>query len=79
MPVVFSARAADWLKNGKNLAGPQYGAIVVTRPLAPKSSGHVGFAMSWDGTNVTILGGNQGDAVCTKDFHIDVVRGWRMV
>jgi uncharacterized protein (TIGR02594 family) len=79
MPVVFSARAADWLNNGQSLDGPQYGAIVVTKALAAKSSGHVGFVSSWDGTHVTILGGNQGDAVCTKDFPIDVVRGWRMV
>jgi len=79
MPVVFSARAADWLKNGSALAGPQYGAIVVTKALAAGSSGHVGFVSSWDGTNVTILGGNQGDAVSLRDFHIDAVRGWRMV
>lgn len=79
MPIVFSARAADWLKNGSALAGPQYGAIVVTKPLAAGSSGHVGFVSSWDATNVTILGGNQGDAVSLRDFHIDAVRGWRMV
>jgi hypothetical protein len=35
--------------------------------------------MSFDGTNVTVLGGNQGNAVCTRDFHISDVRGWRMV
>jgi uncharacterized protein (TIGR02594 family) len=78
-PVVFSARAADWLNNGKGLEGPQYGAIVVTRPLAAGSSGHVGFVVAWDGTHVTVLGGNQGNAVRTEEFRIDVVRGWRMV
>jgi uncharacterized protein (TIGR02594 family) len=78
-PSDFSARAADWLKNGEGLAGPQYGAVVVTKPLAAKSSGHVGFAVSWDATKVTILGGNQGDAVSLRDFHIADVRGWRMV
>jgi uncharacterized protein (TIGR02594 family) len=76
-PVVFSARAADWLNNGKKLEGPQYGAVVVTRPLAAGSSGHVGFVVAWDGTHVTLLGGNQGNAVRTQNFKIDVVRGWR--
>ena len=57
-PVVFSARAADWLNNGKSLEGPQFGAVAVTRPLAAGASGHVGFVVSWDGTHVTVLGGN---------------------
>jgi uncharacterized protein (TIGR02594 family) len=78
-PVTFSARAADWLKNGKGLEGPQYGAVAVTRPLAAGASGHVGFVTAWDGTHVTLLGGNQGNAVCERNFRIDVVRGWRMV
>lgn len=78
-PVVFSARAADWLKNGKGLEGPQYGAIAVTRPLAAGASGHVGFVDAWDGTHVILLGGNQGNAVCKRNFRIDVVRSWRMV
>ncbi len=78
-PINFSARAADWLKNGQKLAGPQFGAIAVTKPLAPKSSGHVGFVVAWDGTRVTFLGGNQGDAVSEQNFKIADVRGWRMV
>ena len=78
-PVTFSARAADWLKNGKALEGPQYGAIVVTKPLAAGSSGHVGFVVAWDGAHVSVLGGNQGNAVRIQDFPIGVVRGWRTV
>ena len=78
-PVTYSARAADWMKNGKGLEGPQYGAVAVTKPLAAGASGHVGFVTAWDGTHVTLLGGNQGDAVCEHNFKIDVVRGWRMM
>jgi uncharacterized protein (TIGR02594 family) len=78
-PVVFSARAADWLNNGKGLEGPQYGAIAVTKPLAAGSSGHVGFVVAWDGAHVSVLGGNQGNAVRIQDFPIRVVRGWRLV
>jgi hypothetical protein len=77
--VTYSARAADWLNNGKGLEGPQYGAIVVTVPLAKGASGHVGFAHSWDGTHVNVLGGNQGDAVKIAKFPLRVVRSWRMV
>jgi uncharacterized protein (TIGR02594 family) len=77
--VTFSARAGDWMNNGRALDGPQFGAIVVTVPLARGASGHVGFAHSWDGTSVHILGGNQGDAVKIAKFPIKVVKSWRMV
>jgi uncharacterized protein (TIGR02594 family) len=77
--VTFSARAADWMNNGTALEGPRYGAIVVTVPLAKGASGHVGFAHSWDGTHVNVLGGNQGDAVKIAKFPLRVVRSWRMV
>jgi len=79
MPLKFSARAADWLNNGKAVSGPEYGVVAVTRPLAAGSSGHVGFVTAWDGTRVTLLGGNQGNEVCEKQFHIADVRGWRTV
>jgi uncharacterized protein (TIGR02594 family) len=80
--ITFSARAADWLKNGANVAGPEFGAVAVTKPYAATSSGHVGFVVHWDGTHVTLLGGNQRnaagrDAVCEKPFPIADVRGWR--
>ena len=80
----FSARAADWLANGDQLAGPQYGAVAVLKPLVKKSSGHVGFVTAWDAKFVTLLAGNQRndkgrDAVCEKRFDIQDVRGWRMV
>lgn len=82
--VNFSARAADWLSNGDQLAGPQYGAIAITKPMVAKSSGHVGFVIAWDATRVKLLAGNQAnamgrDAVCEKDFKIADVRGWRMI
>lgn len=77
--VVYSARAADWLKNGNMLSGPAYGAVAVTKPYAPTSSGHVGFVTKWDETKVTLLGGNQGNAVCEKQYPIADVRGWRMM
>ena len=51
----------------------------VRTALAAGASGHVGFVTAWDGTHVTLLGGNQGDAVCEHNFKIDVVRGWRMM
>jgi uncharacterized protein (TIGR02594 family) len=82
--VNFSARAADWLSNGDQLAGPQYGAVAVLKPMVPRSSGHVGFVTAWDAAKVTLLAGNQKnqngrDAVCEKQFDIEDVRGWRMV
>ncbi len=76
---VFSAKAADWLDNGEPLPGPQFGAIAVTKPFAPKDRGHVGFVTAWDEKHVTLLGGNQSHSVCEKKFAIGDVRGWRMV
>ena len=78
-PVTYSARAADWLNNGENIPGPAFGAVAVLKPLVSGSSGHVGFVTTWDQTKVTLLGGNQGDAVCEKEFPIADVRGWRMM
>lgn len=72
-----SARAADWLGNGTNLPGPQLGAIAVTRKLVPNSSGHVGFVLEWSDTQITLLGGNQGEAVTKKKMPVSDIRGWR--
>jgi uncharacterized protein (TIGR02594 family) len=75
----FSARAADWLDNGDSLAGPQFGAVGVTKPLVAGDSGHVGFVTSFDGAHITMLGGNQSHSVCEKAFPIRDFRGFRMM
>jgi uncharacterized protein (TIGR02594 family) len=77
-----SARAADWLTWGKPITEPTWGAVCVLEPLAPKSSGHVGFVTGSDATHVTLLGGNQRDtdgneSVNEQRFSKLKVRGYR--
>jgi hypothetical protein len=47
------------------------------KPLVEGTTGHVGFFLRRDGTDVWLLGGNQGDAVCEKPFKAADVRGYR--
>ena len=81
--ILGSAEAAAWLNIGTRLPGPAYGAVAVLQPLVAGSSGHVGFVVSWTADQITLLAGNQQpagggpDEVCTKDFKISLVRGWR--
>ena len=73
-----NALAASWLKwkNGKLLATPQAGAIVVIQrkdAASDKYTGtttgnHVGFCMSYSPDSVTFLGGNQGSRVSFATF-----------
>lgn len=83
--ILGSARAADWLNVGTKVPGPAYGAVAVLEPLVAGSSGHVGFVVKWAADTFTLLAGNQHptgggpDEVCTKDFKISLVRGWRML
>lgn len=55
-----SARALDWLKWGKRLGkkNPAYGSIAVID--WGNGSGHVGFVVGKAGSNIRLLGGNQG-------------------
>lgn len=73
-----NALAASWLKwkNGKLLATPQPGAIVVIQrkdAASDKYTGtttgnHVGFCMSYSPDSVMFLGGNQGSSVSYATF-----------
>ncbi len=64
-----SAWALDWGKWGKSLASPKAGAItVLTRRSASENGGHVGFLLEESETTVTLLGGNQGNAVSIDKY-----------
>jgi uncharacterized protein (TIGR02594 family) len=77
-----SALAADWLKWGKPIPKPTWGAVCVLEPLDDVSSGHVGFLTASDETHVTLLAGNQkddngNDSVNEKRFSKLKVREYR--
>lgn len=64
-----SAAARSWLTYGQELEDLRRGAVVVLWRGDPDSkSGHVGLALSWDADNVTMIGGNQGNAVSSKVY-----------
>ena len=56
------------LKRG---SGDQPGPENTTAP------GHVGFFAGYIGRKVTLLGGNQGDQVCTAGYNTDRILGIR--
>jgi len=59
------------------LAGPALGAITVIERNPPHPSlGHVAFCVGADRANVTLLGGNQGDAVNRARFARSRVAGF---
>lgn len=77
---VFSALAAKWLENGDKLAGPQFGAVGITKPLVSGDSGHVGFVTTFDANRITMLGGNQGHhTVSETPFPVSDFVGFRMM
>lgn len=68
----------------QRLDGPKPGCVVVIRrapfddPAWAEGPGHVGFFLSGTETRVRLLGGNQGNTVCEKDFLIEERRDGRL-
>ena len=59
-----SALARSWSTWGKGIAEPRRGCIVVfSRPEAGPMAGHDGFFMGGNGSSISVLGGNQADAI----------------
>jgi len=67
-------RAKDYLLFGSKLDIPKIGCIVV---LTRSGGGHVGFYISSTATTVTLLGGNQSDAVTIASYSKANVIGYR--
>lgn len=68
---IRGARAADWATFGKALSGPTVGAITVLYrpPFSDSASGwHVGFWIGGAPSAPILLGGNQNNSVCRKQF-----------
>jgi uncharacterized protein (TIGR02594 family) len=61
-----SARAADYLTWGREVHQPRPGTVVVFSRTG--GSGHVAFYLRDLGSEVEVLGGNQGNRVCVARF-----------
>lgn len=73
-----AANARSWLNWGRRLSRPVPGCIVVFWRSSPRSwKGHVGFYVGTSGSNVKVLGGNQGNAVTISNYPKSRVLGYR--
>ena len=70
-----SARAKDWLNYGTALSEPKFGAICVVyhqpnsgNASTTSSGNHVAFYTGGNNSNLTLLGGNQGNKVSEKNY-----------
>lgn len=73
------AAARSWLKEGTELDGPAYGAIVVFWRGSPDSwQGHTGFIAGKDEAGrLMVISGNVSNAVTIDPFTLDRVLGYR--
>jgi uncharacterized protein (TIGR02594 family) len=64
-----SAAARSWLKWGVEIKEPKIGCVCVFWRNSPNAvTGHVGLYISEDSDNVLLLGGNQFNSVCIKQY-----------
>lgn len=72
------ANARSWLDWGIVLEEPRVGCIAVLWDVAPHGAhGHVGFFTASLPERVVLLGGNQGDRVCYRQYGVGRVLGYR--
>lgn len=76
LPRTGSASARSWLQWGVSLGAPTYGCVTVLRR---EGGGHVGFFMGQGNSRhqIVLLGGNQGDAICIRNYPRSRVIGYR--
>ncbi|MGF7160015.1 uncharacterized protein (TIGR02594 family) [Rhodoligotrophos appendicifer] len=67
-PSSGSLTARSYLSYGEPLASPRYGAIVILKRGREAWQGHVGFLLEQRGDRLTVLGGNQGNAVSVAQY-----------
>jgi uncharacterized protein (TIGR02594 family) len=74
-PSTNNAAARSWLKYGKPTP-PKPGAIAIF-PRGTGWQGHVAIVEKVIGNQVTVIGGNQGNAVTRRNMHIKSALGFR--
>jgi len=73
-----SAAARSWERWGKKLAEPKVGAVVVFwRETKASGLGHVGFYVKETATQISVLGGNQGNRVSIEPYPKARLLGYR--
>lgn len=69
--------ARSYLKWGKKLTTPKLGAIVVFSRGNSTWQGHVAFFVKDNGATISVLGGNQNDAVNIANYSKSKLLGYR--
>ena len=72
--------ARSWLNVGEKSNDHEIGDVVVFWRESPKSwKGHVGlfFGYNKTGTHINVLGGNQNNKVCFKEYPVNRLIGFR--
>ena len=78
IPSTKSARSRSWLAWGVSIGKPIVGCVVILQRGSDPNAGHVGLYLYETQTHLCLLGGNQGDAVSTKEFPKGLVVGYRL-
>jgi len=86
LPRSKSLRARSWLLVGTPITAPEPGfdVVILNRggpqdPAVIEAPGHVGFFAGWEGSNVLLVGGNQGDRVSLSRYPTTQVLGLRRI
>jgi uncharacterized protein (TIGR02594 family) len=71
------ALARSWLQWGTSLGSPMYGCVTILS--REDGGGHVGFYVGpgQNNSDLTLLGGNQDDAICLKNYPLNRLLGYR--
>lgn len=73
------AAARAFLSWGEEISEPEYGCIVVLKRGKQAWQGHVGFVVGEKAHTIMVLGGNQADSVCIREYPKSDVLGYRRV
>lgn len=92
LPRSKDLRARSWLGVGRAVVVPAlpdrlsqatcqaevgFDAVILWRGSREGTAGHVGLFAGWEGDQVLLLGGNQGDRVCVAPFPRERILGIR--
>ncbi len=77
LPVTGKLTARSFLKWGTSINAPKRGAVAVFRRGRSTWQGHVGLVLSADATHITLLGGNQSNAVTKARYPRSKLLGLR--
>jgi uncharacterized protein (TIGR02594 family) len=77
LPTTGKLTARSFLKWGEAISEPRHGAVAVFRRGRSTWQGHVGLVVDHDATHISVLGGNQSNAVTVARYPRSKLLGFR--